>query len=243
MHPQACAGTDPSVVTVYRINLSRLGTPSQAHWSYLSDDERARAARFHFAPDRVRFVASRIALRHILAKTLARPPSMIALTIADHGKPEISRDDNPCDWRFNLSHSGDVVLIAVTRGRSIGIDVEVVRPLPRQMAELLPRLSPREQHALQLVAEPERGVAFLRCWTRKEALVKAIGAGLTVDFASFSVSLGTDADPPIWDNAPGLFPWSLRALDDLGTQPEPFVAAVAVGGEIGSVVLANFHMD
>ena len=233
------ANMRPSEVEIYRIDLARL----DAHPSCLSDDEHARATRFHFAPDRARFVASRIALRHILAKALGVEPAGVLFTLGVHGKPVIARDHNPGNWQFNLSHSGDIGLIAVAQGQPIGIDIEVLRPLPRQMKEILPSLSLAEQRALQLVAEPARATAFLRCWTRKEALIKAIGAGLTLDLASFSVSIGTNAEPPIWETspAPGPGQWSLHALDHPCAEPAPFVAALAVSGPASSIKLVDFQ--
>lgn len=232
------AAMRPNEVEIHRIDLARL----DAYPSCLSDDERARAARFHLAPDRARFVACRIALRNILAKALGVQPAGVQFAFGAHGKPEIARDHNQGDWRFNLSHSGDIALVAVTQGRPIGIDVEVLRPLPRQMMEILPSLSLAEQYALQLVGAPARATAFLRCWTRKEAVIKAIGAGLTMDLASFTVSIGTDIEPVIWQTAaiPGLCQWSLRALDELSAKPMPFIAALAVGGAIGSIRLVDF---
>lgn len=229
----------PSEVEIYRIDLARL----DADPSCLSDDERARAARFHFAPDRARFVACRIALRHILAKALGVLPAKILFTRGVHGKPAIACVQNQGDWQFNLSHSGDIALIAVAQGQPIGIDIEVLRPIPRQMMEILPSLSPAEQRALQQLAEPARATAFLRCWTRKEALIKAIGAGLTLDLASFSVSIGANADPPIWETSRAAGPgqWSLHALEPHCAEPAPFVAALAVGGPISSIRLVDFQ--
>ncbi len=229
----------PGEVEIYRIDLARL----DANPSCLTDDERARAAQFHFAPDRARFVACRISLRHILAKTLGVPPAEVRFTLGAHGKPAIARDHNQGDWQFNLSHSGDIALIAVTQRRSIGIDIEVLRPVPRQMMEILPSLSPAEQTALQLVDAPARSTAFLRCWTRKEAVIKALGAGLTIDLASFTVSVGTVAGTVIWQPVapPGLCQLSLLALDQPCAAPTPFIAALAVGGAIGPVRVEDFQ--
>ena len=231
----------PGEIAVHRINLARINAD---YCSCLNDDERARAARFHFAPDRARFVTSRIALRHILGEALGVEPAGVRFALGVHGKPEIVRDCNEGDWRFNLSHSGNISLIAVTQGRPVGIDVEILRRLPRQMIEILPSLSPAERLALRLVAEPARPTAFLRCWTRKEALIKAIGAGLTQDLASFSVSIGTAAAPVIWETAARaeLGQWSLHALDQPRAEPTPFIAALAVSGAPGPIRLLDFHL-
>ncbi len=226
-------------ITVYRIDLARLGADLPP---CLSGDEHARAARFHFAADRARFVASRTALRHILAEVLHVAPAAIKFAHGIHGKPEIAADRNPGDWRFNLSHSADIALIAVTQGRPIGIDIEVLRPLPRQMMEILPSLAPAEQRALGLVPEAERATAFLRCWTRKEAVIKAIGAGLTMELASFSVSIGTAAGHVTWAAAAHaeLGQWSLVTLDQPCAEPTPFLAVLAVGGAPGPIRVVDF---
>jgi 4'-phosphopantetheinyl transferase len=104
--------------------------------------------------------------------------------------------DIPLDVRFSLSHAGERALLAVTSGRHVGIDIEQERPL--DALELARRFfSAKEITALQALAPAERASAFFRCWTRKEAFVKALGTGLRFPLDSFEVSVHDDPAPQL----------------------------------------------
>ncbi len=191
----------------------------------LSADERERAARFVFAKDRDRFVAARGILRDILGNYLGQPGGALRFEYGPYGKPALAGE--PRGLRFNVSHSGDLALVAVTRGQEIGIDVEAVRP-ERADEQLARRFfSPREVAALLALPEAERGAAFFACWTRKEAYIKARGDGLSIPLDAFDVSLAPGEACALL-RASGDDParWALRALD---TGPG-YAAALAVEG-------------
>lgn len=156
----------------------------------LTSDERARAARFQRDDPRRRFVVSRGVLRTILGQHLAVSPHEVPLIYANHGKPELRAGE----FHFNLAHSGELALVAVTAGCTVGVDVERIRPV-RQRDEIARRyFAPTEIEAIVALDELQRTAAFLRCWTRKEAILKAIGTGLGYPLDAFAVPVGTDAD-------------------------------------------------
>jgi 4'-phosphopantetheinyl transferase len=175
----------------------RLADDSAAHavfWQYLSEDEREQAARFHFEPDRRRYIAARGMLRHIVACYVAERPDQLRIRYEKHGRPALVAQPDKC-LNFNMSHSGELVVLAVARTRQIGIDVEEIRPdiEAEKIAERF--FSPHELRMIQSLPSAQRSRAFFCCWTRKEAYVKACGGGLAIPLNSFDVTLvpGTPA--------------------------------------------------
>lgn len=160
-------------VHVWRISLSSVD-PGRA-WESLSDEERRRAARHRFAVHRIRFVAGRASLRAVLSVYLGVSPSEVPLVVGAGGKPRLAGDGG---LDFNLAHSEDVALVAVTRGRAVGVDVERLRrgvPYERLARRFF---APGEAEALRRIPARLRPAAFFACWTRKEAWLKASGYGL-----------------------------------------------------------------
>lgn len=158
--------------------------------STLSDEERQRAHRFVFDEDRRRFVAAHSAMRHTIARALNSTPAAIRFARALHGKPELAGGD--IDLRFNLSHSGERALLALTVGREVGIDIEQHRPID-VMSLSKSVFSPLEQDSLRQAEVQSRLEAFYRCWTRKESFIKARGDGLLFPLDGFDVSLEVSA--------------------------------------------------
>jgi 4'-phosphopantetheinyl transferase len=153
---------------------------------FLSEDETARANRLVFAQDRERFVVARGRMREILARAMGCAPAALEFTYSAHGKPSLGGRAR----QFNLSHSHAIAALAVTQANEIGVDVEHVRPLKEDVAGRF--FSDREKAALRALPESEQLAAFYRCWTRKEAIVKAVGEGLSHTLTSFDVSLKAD---------------------------------------------------
>jgi len=152
----------------------------------LSPDERDRAACYRFDGDRQAFIAARGTLRLILSLYLGIGPEDLAFHYGDYGKPELTMDS---DLQFNLSHAGDVALIAVTHNRQLGVDVEPVRALP-DADDIVERFfSAREVAVYRSLPPPARPEAFFTCWTRKEAFIKALGDGLTHPLDAFDVTV------------------------------------------------------
>lgn len=154
----------------------------------LSAPERERAGRFRFERDRRRFIVARARLRELLGARLGVPPAAVELACGSNGKPALARRGAHAHWRFNVSHCDDVAVYAFSRSREVGIDVEAIRPLPAADAIAAQFFSPRESAAYRAAAPRDRPLAFFRCWTRKEAFLKALGVGLSVRLDELDVS-------------------------------------------------------
>ena len=192
----------------------------------LSPDEKARANRFVFQPDRSAFVAARGILRQLLGRYLSRAPALLEFEYGAQGKPALRAPSPQPSLQFNLSHSHGVALFAFALGRNVGVDVELVRPdfAGEKIAERY--FSPQEVAELRSLPPALQHEAFFLCWTRKEAYIKARGQGLQVPLQSFQVSL-TPGEPERLQAADSSR-WSLRSL-----RPGPrYVGAlVAEGGD------------
>ncbi|MBU2407544.1 MAG: 4'-phosphopantetheinyl transferase superfamily protein, partial [Gammaproteobacteria bacterium] len=140
--------------------------------------------------DRNRFVAAHAALRETLAAQTGIPAALLDYAIGAHGKPELVE---PQPIRFNLSHSQSVALIAIEPTLAVGVDVELLRPMQDAQALANAYFTQAERQALEAVDPENRDRAFLTCWTRKEACLKATGLGLSVDTRSFEVGIRPDA--------------------------------------------------
>ena len=195
----------------------------------LAPDEQARASRFYFARDREHFIVARGVLRAVLGCYLHRAPEYLAFCYGDHGKPGLARQCDEDAIRFNVSHSRGLALYAVARGRQVGIDIEHIR-FDLAVAEIAKRFFPRREAAMLLALPTEaQRQAFFRCWTRKEAYIKALGDGLSLPLDQFD--LPPAAEEP--DMAPGAQQdpsetsrWSLQEL----TAAPGYAASLAVEG-------------
>ncbi len=158
--------------------------------SVLDDVERSRAVRLS-GPARDRYVAGQAIVRTILGRYLGMAPGEIAFVRKSNGKPALRAHQASNILHFNVSHSGDVLLLAVAR-REVGIDVEAC-DRPRAVSELAARIfSKPEIAALAALPERARTRAFYAAWTRKEAFAKATGEGLAMPFNAFTVTVGAD---------------------------------------------------
>jgi 4'-phosphopantetheinyl transferase len=190
----------------------------------LSPDEVGRAARFHFSRDRQHFIAARGILRDILSRYLGRSPAELDFCYSSFGKPKLAADCSADGLRFNLSHSDHIALYAVARQRELGIDVERIEPKFAEDGIAEKFFSRNEVAKLRSLPTSARLHAFFNCWTRKEAYVKARGAGLYIPLESFEVSLAPDE--PAAFLSEGESGWSLQAL----TLDPDYAAAIAVEG-------------
>lgn len=170
-----------------------LDDPTLAASTKLLDrEERDRAARFRFARDRDRYVAAHTSLRLNLSEFLNQAPDRIKFTRGAYGKPAIP---NNHEWIFNLSHSeglGLIVVAPTARFENVGADIECVRSMPDWQMLAHEYFSLDEYQSLKRLDDNDRASAFLRCWTRKEACLKAIGDGLTVPTQQFSIGIHSE---------------------------------------------------
>jgi len=163
---------------------------SAAAIATLSADEIARARRFVFEADRHRFMAGRAALRQLIAHRTGLAPASLRFTLGRFGKPALAAQDG---LEFNLSHSGATGVLAMSERTALGVDMEIVRPMPDADSLAAAYFAPPERAAVAAFAAAARDLAFLRCWTRKEACLKAIGIGLNLATAGFDVGAQPDA--------------------------------------------------
>jgi 4'-phosphopantetheinyl transferase len=225
-------------VHVWRASL--VATPDELarHHAVLSDDERARAARFRFEVHRNRFVAGRGIQRQVLARYLDAHPAALRYRLAEHGKPAL--DGAGADLRFNVSNSDDGLLIAVARGRELGVDLEAVVPVLDRDDVARRFFSVPENQVYDTIPDHARDAAFFTCWTRKEAYIKALGEGLSMPLDCFDVTLrpGEPAHLLCTRGRPDeAGRWTLRELD-----PGPgWLGAIAVEG--GGWSLRLFDWD
>lgn len=155
----------------------------------LSDEERERAGSFRAPLDRQRYVASHLALRQALSEYTGLQHAELHLSKGSFGKPSLT---GHARTQFSLSHSQGLALIAIGGRGPLGADIELLRPVPDAAVLAAEHFTRHEQEALAALPAHERDRAFLTCWTRKEACLKAIGVGLLVSSQSFEVGLEPD---------------------------------------------------
>lgn len=153
--------------------------------SALSSQEVDRANRFAFENVRRAFIQGRLFLRRVLARILDCSPAAIEFISEGNGKPKLRQGS----LAFNLSHSGGTALLAVTRNRPVGVDLEFIRA-ERDLLGLAQRFFAKNEYdELRRLPETDQLRAFYLAWTRKEAFIKALGEGLSHPLDSFEVTL------------------------------------------------------
>lgn len=179
-------------IDVWAVQLTARDVVVESCFAILSPDERVRADRYRFDGYRRSFVLSRGILRALLGCYLSVPANTIRFSYTKWGKPCLFGSNS--DIQFNVSHSTNTALYAMTRQCILGVDIERVRPL-QDMYRIAERFfCPEEIEDLRALPPAERETAFFNCWSRKEAYVKAIGEGLLMPLNRFRVTL-TPGDP------------------------------------------------
>ena len=211
-----------STVHLWRVGLDVEDSVAVALKALLEPDEIARSRRFRLSRQRRRFVVSHGVLRQILGAYLDRAPATLRFVPGLHGKPRLAVPASPDRLEFSVSRSADLALYAVARGRSVGVDVERVRP-DFDWRPIAARYQGRQERERIAALPPEsRLVAFFEWWARSEAYVKACGEGLGAGEAR----LGEEPDPR----------WSIVAVD----AGPGFAAALAIDGPDVRVVASDW---
>jgi 4'-phosphopantetheinyl transferase len=214
----ADVGLEANVAHVWRVPLDD-ETRAEACWPVLSSEEQTKARRFFREVHRRRYVVAHGMLRAILSRYVSEPAESLRFVDGEHGKPSLLRDPGASGARveFNLSHSDDLALVAVALEQPVGVDLERWSEETEHLALAERFFSPAERDALRALAG-ERAMltsGFFAAWTRKEAYLKATGAGITRGLHHFDVSLapGEEArlvadrlDPSASER------WAMRAL-------------------------------
>lgn len=198
----------------------------------ISDDERERASRFHFEEDARRFIVARGSVRSILGAYTQSRAEDLRFFYSAQGKPSLHWPVS--DIRFNVSHSRDLALLGIARGRDLGVDVEWKKE-DIEVEKLAKRFFSMAEHRSLLSQAPEKKIAaFFRGWTCKEAFLKAQGMGLSRSLSSFDVDTNIGQPARLLATRPDATEadhWFLRELE----VAEQYAAAVAVEGPIGEL--------
>jgi 4'-phosphopantetheinyl transferase len=211
------------------LSISCVGADLARMAANVSPEERIRAAQFRFADDHTRYLVARAALRSVLGRILQADGIRVPVHCSDSGKPFVP--DGPS---FSISHSGEVVLLGLAWDMEIGVDVEVLRPLPDIRSLAASCLSAPELDELDRAGGAEQQVIrLLSFWTRKEAISKALGLGMALPFDAFSC---LDRESPELilpeGSAMARHPWTVLDL----ALPARHVGAVAIAGTVRQCV-------
>lgn len=223
--------TDDSV-HVWRVNLDKCDETEHS----LSLDELARANRFHFEKDRKYFIAARAILRKILGVYLSASPAQLQFQYAAKGKPALSNQA----LQFNLSHSKNWAIYAISKTMPVGIDIEAIAE-NKNIDDIAFRFFSKEEFEEINHLEGKRKLqAFYNGWTRKEALLKGIGEGLHYSLDKVVVNLSNEISQQtifLMENSLKKSTWNLHSL----TPIEGFATALAVNGKIGELIELQHH--
>ncbi|MCA1575907.1 MAG: 4'-phosphopantetheinyl transferase superfamily protein [Acidobacteria bacterium] len=176
-------------VHVWRVSLEQPLEVQQGFLRTLDADEQTRASRFHFKKHRRRFIAGRGVLRSLLGRYLEVKPEEVRFAYGPYGKPALDAAHHAGALRFNASHSHELAVYAFAQDHDVGIDVEYIKEdfATQDIAERF--FSKYEVQVLTALPREEQAAGFFRCWTRKEAYIKAIGSGLSHPLDQFDVTL------------------------------------------------------
>jgi len=172
-------------VDIWKICLKASDSQLSDYWQILSTEEKDRALQFYFKKETNAFIVSRAMLKTLCANYLYLKPQEIQLSYGEFGKPYLKASN----LDFNISHSAGQALMAFTSGSEIGIDIEKLNP-DIEIEKLVKRFfSINEAKTVLALERSQRVTAFFKCWTRKEAFIKAVGKGLSFPLDQFDVTI------------------------------------------------------
>jgi 4'-phosphopantetheinyl transferase len=198
----------------------------QACHELLLPEEHEKASRYRVERPRGDYILTRGTLRSLLSKYLHMNPKEITFRYTKYGKPFLANSD----LYFNISHTDGLALLAFLRKREVGVDVERVRPQSDVLKIAERFFSERERRDLRSLTGEEVHAAFFRCWTRKEAYIKAVGEGLSLPLHQFDVSIEPDPKQALRATRPDTTEakrWSIYNV----SVPRGYAAALAIGEE------------
>jgi 4'-phosphopantetheinyl transferase len=204
--------------------------PEVLYNEILSEDEKERADRLRFAEYRERFVTARAYLRKILGTYLNTNPGDIVFEYNEHGKPEIPARSNPRQIQFNLTHSRNLALCALTIDSAVGVDLEFARQVMRPEKILERFFHEGERNYYDSQPRTMKTLTFFKLWTIREAYSKAVGTGFSSQLKEIDLSLALTGPPPArvslsHSKHPGI--WSIMEI----APGEGYIGAVAYRGD------------
>ena len=214
-------------IHIWKANLKRHSSDlDYLYHKVLSPDERDRADALRSEGDQKRSIISRGLLRKKLGSYLESDPAHLSFSYNKYGKPYLDANSHKGDLKFNVSHSKDMVVYAVTLNREIGIDVEYLKEVNKADKIVDRFFSEAEMKFYNSQSEDRKKWAFFTLWTRKEAYSKAMGRGIGLPATDFDLDLTLDCDqhkPVSW----GKSKWTLYSIEiDTG-----YLAALATEGD------------
>jgi 4'-phosphopantetheinyl transferase len=208
----------------------------------LTADEIERAARFYFQKDRDHYIAGRGLLREILGRYLNVAPGEIRFDYGRYGKPELASSMRRPDISFNVSHSHGLALIAIATARKVGVDIEYIRR-GLDIESIATRFfAPSEHAVIRALTGDQQRETFFKCWTRKEAVLKARGDGMICPLDQIEVSVEPGSPAALirtHDDPHESARWSLQ---ELAVDPG-YVATVAAEGRDWRLEIRDWKLD
>lgn len=193
---------EPGEVHLWRVRLDGIGVDDAILWGFLSTEEQERASRFHFDLHRQRFLRTHAFNRRLLAHYTSIPAGELEIRSLPEGKPTLAHS-NGLDLRFNLSHSGDLMVLAIIRLVDVGVDVEVHSDRLDWHQIAASYFQDAELESLEKIeGDAARLAAFYRLWTMKEAYLKARGQGIAAGLRQTLVN-PKSGFPPAFESLPG----------------------------------------
>ena len=184
-------------IDVWLCDLKTLSGETNKFYNTLSDDERERANKLKVEDKKQQYIITRGTLRQRLNLLTNIDPEDFVFEYLEHGKPVLINDARFADITFNISHSHNLALIAISLKQSIGIDIEKINHDSDHQALVTRFFSMAEQAEFKTLSEAIKSKAFCACWTRKEAFIKAIRSGVTYGLGNFDVTVDPDIQMPM----------------------------------------------
>ena len=220
-------------IHIWSVELNLSHQQVEEFGQFLTEQERQRAAKFINPTHGHRWTVARGSLRQILGNYINLTPEAIVFNYGAQGKPEIEGSE----IQFNLSHSGDRAVYAISAKHPVGIDLEQIHPLPA--ADLVDRFfSPAEQAIFHRLPVDIQQSAFFHAWTQKEAYLKACGTGLSTPLEQIEVSIDPRT-PAAIISAPIAGTWQIKKLEISAES----ASAIVIGGEVDLIEYKNLVVE
>ena len=228
-------------VHIWRVFPDTVILPIEELQRMLSVDELERAGRFHFEKDQLNFIMARAILRMILSHYLDDRPHKLHFDYNSFGKPMLLTKHDSDPVNFNLSHSNGIALYAITRDRNVGIDVEQVRDGVdvHQVSERF--FSAGEIGSLKNISKKDQLERFFQYWTRKEAIIKAIGKGVSFPLEQVDISTGDGrllSSINLKSDGSEDLPWHVMDL----VPGDGYKAAIAIDGDVPEISCWDYSL-
>ena len=229
-------GLPERTVHLWRLSVAQTRISFDYHLSLLDEEEKFHAARFHFREDREQSILARASLRSLMARYTGFAPERIRFKKNQYGKPFLQYPDSSV--QFNVTHSGDCIIHAITCGAEIGVDVETVRDFS-SLGSISSYFATGEQAWLDGMAHDARDDAFFMLWTCKEAYIKALGRGLSKPLDSFEIGIVNNEPKILFDSDDHALADSWQLL--LFKPKRNMVGCVAVNTSINAVEFRDYE--